>query len=438
MNFNKFFSKAKENGITVSEVNISKDKSTSISIFKEVIDNFSMSSSTRIAARGVYKGRVGAAVTEKDDASTIDFLISNIQDTASYVEHEEEPIIFEGSKKYHKKNVFNKDLEAWNTKDILSLLFSLEKTLQNADKKVTDVQLTFEESSNERTLVNSYGLNLKNHSNYFVIYAEVIMKLGDDVKSEGKVFVGTDPKSFDIKAFSDDVIAKCSSKFNGVDIKNGAYKTVLNQSSVSSLLKSLMQNVSSEETQKHSSLFEGKEKQQIVSKKLTISEMPLLKNPSFTYFDDEGVATYNKKIVNKGILETLLYNLNTAKKAGVESTGNGYGGLGKIGVDFVSLFVKPGKLSQEELFRKIANGVFITDVTGLHAGLNSRSGEFNLQAEGFVIKDGKKGSPLKLFTLSGNLFKMFNNVLAVGADNEYQPSGTICPSIAFKGLKISQ
>jgi len=32
------------------------------------------------------------------------------------------------------------------------------------------------------------------------------------------------------------------------------------------------------------------------------------------YFDDEGVATYNKKIVNKGKLETYLYNLATAKK----------------------------------------------------------------------------------------------------------------------------
>jgi PmbA protein len=438
MNFNKFFLKAKEAGITVSEINISKDKSTSISIFKEAIDNFSMSSSSRIAARGVFNGKVGAAVTEKDDTSTVDFLISNIKDTAEYVQHEEEPIIFKGSEKYHKKNVFNKDLEAWETKDILSLLFSLEKTLQNADKRVTDVQLSFEKSSNERTLVNSYGLKLKNNSNYFVIYAEVIMKLGDEIKSEGKVFIASDPKAFDSKQFSEDIISKCGAKFNGIDIKNGAYKTVLNQDSVSALLKSLMLNVSSEETQKHSSLFEGKEKQQIVSKKLTISDMPLLKNPSFTYFDDEGVATFNKKIVDKGILETLLYNLNTAKKAGVESTGNGFGGLGKIGVDFVSLFVKPGKLTQEQLFEKIGNGVFITDVTGLHAGLNSRSGEFNLQAEGFVVKGGKKGSPLKLFTLSGNLFKMFNDVIAIGSDNEYQPSGTTCPSIAFKGLKISQ
>ena len=108
-------------------------------------------------------------------------------------------------------------------------------------------------------------------------------------------------------------------------------------------------NAIADEVQKNTSLFKGKLHQLVASKKVTIEERPLDKNVFFRYFDDEGVATYNKKIVNRGVLETYLYNLATAKKDGVESTGNGYRGSGKVGTSTGNVVLKPGKKSEQEL-----------------------------------------------------------------------------------------
>ena len=47
----------------------------------------------------------------------------------------------------------------------------------------------------------------------------------------------------------------------------------------------------------------------------------------------------------------------------------------------------------------------------MHAGLNPKSGDFSLQAQGFFVKDGKKAGPLGLFTVTGNLFTLFNKTL---------------------------
>ena len=125
------------------------------------------------------------------------------------------------------------------------------------------------------------------------------------------------------------------------------------------------------------------------------------------------------------------------KSDGVQSTGNASRSGSKMSISYSNIVVKPGKLSKEGLFNKIKNGIYVTEINGLHAGLNPTSGDFSLQAEGFHIVDGKKDKPITLFTLSGNLFDLFNNIIAVGNDSELLLSSFTVPSIAFKNLKVS-
>lgn len=436
MNTNKFFLKAKEKGIEVSELKMRKTSSTTISVFRGEIDENEVSTESSIVARGIYNGKISSVSTEKTSDESIDYLLDNIISNAKLIEKKEEPNIFKGSEKYHKKNVYSKALEDWSTEDVIKTLFEIETKLKAVDSRVSDVQVAFSKTEEEKQLLNSYGLKLKNKSNFFYIYTSVYMQVGGVTKDEGKIVFGTDPKIINVDEIVKELVEKVSPKFDAIDLKTGKYKGVLSNDCVSSLLNALISNASSEETQKHSSLFEGKVDQKIVSSKITVLEKPLEKNCFFTYFDDEGVATVNKEVVKKGVLKTLFYNLETAKKENRESTGNGYGSS-RIGVSTVNLYLKPGKSSEEELFKKINNGVYITSINGLHAGLNSMSGDFSLQAEGYLIKDGKLDKFLNLFTVGGNLFKLFNDVVAVGNNSKLFTSSTNCPSVAFKNLKIS-
>ena len=196
-------------------------------------------------------------------------------------------------------------------------------------------------------------------------------------------------------------------------------------------------HVDAEEVQKKSSLFLGKLGQKVLSSKITIEDRPLDRTVFARWFDDEGVATYNKPIFKNGILETYLYNLTTAAKDGVQSTGNGYRSGGKMGTSSSYLILRPGKKSQEELFAEIGEGVYITDVSGLHAGMNEQSGNFSLQSSGFLIKNGKRDRGLDLITVSGNLLEIFNDVLAVGSDLEASYSGVAAPSLLIKKIAVS-
>ena len=91
-----------------------------------------------------------------------------------------------------------------------------------------------------------------------------------------------------------------------------------------------------------------------------------------------------------------------------------------MGVGYDNVFVKPGKKSFDEMIAPIQDGVYITEIGGLHAGLNEVSGDFSCQAEGFRIRNGKLAEPLNLITLSGNLLQMFADLKEFDNNDEFK------------------
>lgn len=437
MNFNKFFELAKKEGLEASEIRYSQTTSLSISLFHQEINNYSVSDSSTLSARGIINGKFGSCYTEKIESSSFDFLVNGIKNTAKLVDNDDEAIIYQGGDKYKKRNLFNKNLENWDVKDILTKLHELEDKLKAADEKVSEVEVSFSKEEGTSILANSYGVNLKQRSNIAYVVGEVVMKQGDDIKTGFDLQILSDPSDFDVDRIVKKVIEKTNAKFGAETIESKTYKAILSQKCVATLIGALCESLSSENVQKHSSFFEGKLGQKVLSSKLTVQELPYTKNIFYSYFDDEGVPTQNKTLINKGVIETFFYNLLTAKKDGVKSTGNGRVRGSKTTIAYSSIHVKPGRASFDELVEKVHDGVYITDLQGLHAGLNSNSGDFSLQAEGFAIKDGKISKPLTLITVSSNLFKLFSEIIAVGSDKELQYTSTSAPSIAFKHLKVS-
>jgi len=433
-----FFEQAKKLGITASELNFQKSRTTSIDIFHGQVAAFSISDNQDLVARGVLNNHFGAAHTEKIDKANIINLADQIAVNAVLNENDDPAIIFKGSKKYRKKNVFNPEIDQITVDDKIKLLLDIEKRLKVADKQISEVStVSYEETYTESALMNSYGLDLSNKSNYFYIYASVVAKNGNDVKTGYKIFLNNSFKDFNIEQFVVDVVQDATQKLGGKPIPTGKYKTVINPKVTASLLGFYMKSAVAENVQKHTSLFEGKLGQQIASSKVTINEEPLKNNIFYNYFDAEGVATSNKSFIEKGVLKTYAYNLSTAAKDNVETTGNAGGGGSKIGTTYTNLGLKPGRLSEQDLFKKMQNGFYLTEVQGLHSGLNPTSGNFSLQASGFVVRDGVLAEPVSLITVAGNLLDVFKDVVAVGNNLELQTSSTSAPSIFIKKLAIA-
>ncbi|OPZ35197.1 MAG: peptidase PmbA [Tenericutes bacterium ADurb.BinA155] len=364
-------------------------------------------------------------------------MVDQIILTASTSEKEGTAELFKGSEKYHKKNVFNKELGLIPVEKKIAMLHQIEDGLFAYDKRIIEVEeVDYSEKEIASEFYNSFGLKLKQKSNYYYFVGAAEGKQGDEIKTDYEFFGDNDFNKFDPKALIEKIGRKTIAKFGGVQCASGNYPTILHSDIVASLVNYYLGSASSDEVQRKSSFLIGKLGQQIASKKLTIEEKPLEKNIYFSYFDDEGVATYNKAIIKKGVLQTYFYNRETAKKDGVQSTGNGVWEGAKIGVGFSNVFVKPGKQSFEELASPIKEGVFITDIAGLGTGMNEQSGDFSCQAQGFMIRDGKVAEPLNLITLSGNLLKMFQDLKGFDNAVELKDSAISCADAYIKSMAI--
>ena len=437
MKYDKFFALAKEAGIEEAELYISSSKELSISLFHGEVDNYGDDNGYTILARGLINGKCGTASCDVWNNEKAKFLVDEIAANAKVIENDDPIFIFEGSPKYKRVNTYNKELKNISIEKKLELLHQLEQKIKESDPRIIEVGgVQYSESEASVTIINTKGLKLSGKTNYFYYLGAAVGKQGEQVKSGYEMFLDNDFSKFDVDKLAQKVCKTTVDQLGGEACESGVYKAVLSPEVVKAFVSFYIDSADAEEIQKHSSLFIGKLGQKVASKKVTIEDKPLAKTIFAKPFDDEGVATYNKPIIKNGVLQTYLYNLTTAAKDGVKSTGNASRGGSLIGTAPNFLYMKPGKKSQEELFQEVGNGVYITEVQGLHAGMNPQSGNFSLQSTGYLIKDGKRDRALDIITVSGNLVKIFMDILEVGNDEELFPSGISCPSVLIKKINV--
>ena len=132
-------------------------------------------------------------------------------------------------------------------------------------------------------------------------------------------------------------------------------------------------------------------------------------------FDGEGVATYRKAVVENGVLKTLLYDLSTAKRAGTSTTGNGQRSSysNPVSIAPYNFYLAPGQESEEALLARLGEGLYITELKGLHAGANDVTGDFSIESAGFMVRNGKRAEAIRSFTIAGNFFDMLKAIEAL-------------------------
>ena len=437
MKYDKLFNLAKERGIQDLELAFSTSKELSFSLFHGEVDSYNNASSASYVIRGIYNGKLGSVSSDVYSNDLVEYFIDEVINNAKFIENEDPVFIFGGSEKYKKINTYNRDLAGIPVDTKMAKLHELEAKLRAGDPRIVEIQsVGYEESESSSTIINSKGLKLTQKNNYFVFYGVVLAKEGEQMKSGFDLFLDNDFSKLDVDKLASRIVKETVEQLGGEACESKNYRAVLSPDVVRNLMGAYIGSAIAEDVQKKSSLFVGKLGQKVASSKVTVEDKPLARTIFARWFDDEGVATYNKAIIKNGVLQTYLYNLTTAAKENRESTGNGSGAGSKVGTSPWYLEMRPGKLSQEELFKEVGNGVYITDVSGLHAGLNAQSGNFSLQSTGFLIKDGKKDRGLDLITISGNLVKLFMDVQLVGNDSKEFIGGKY-PSVVVKSIGVS-
>jgi PmbA protein len=147
--------------------------------------------------------------------------------------------------------------------------------------------------------------------------------------------------------------------------------------------------------------------------------------PASAPFDAEGVPRRRTALIEDGLLQSYLYDSYTANREGTSSTGSASraGYRSQPSVSPSNLIVAPGALSEEQLLEAAGEGIFVTDVAGLHSGVNPVTGVFSVGASGRVIHGGALAEPVREFTIAGDLVSMLGAVREAGSEPRWVPFG---------------
>ncbi|MCF2626397.1 TldD/PmbA family protein [Fusobacterium perfoetens] len=435
------FKKAKQKNIEEFEIYFLSGTNTSLKVYNEKIDSFSDNQNQGISFRGKFKEKMGYSYTESFTEEDADFLIKEAEENASVIESDDEQIIYDGKGNYVSVETYDSSLENLEISKIEEFLINMEKEALQYDSRIKRVSTcVFGMGKSERIIKNSKGVDLRDRGNVAYVYISVAAEENGIIKTGSEFKVGRDFNEFNYKEISHRAAYKALSKFNSISVDLKESRCVIENLAFTSLLESIAGIFSAEAVQKGVSLLKGKIGEKIASDKVSVIDNPHLeKSEGAASFDSEGVPTKYKELISNGVLKTYLYNLKTAKKDGVESTGNASKGgyKGTVGISSFNLYVQNGVKSFEELLKDVNEGILITDFAGLHSGLNSISGDFSLAAEGFIIENGKKGRALNQMTVAGNFFEVLKNIEEVGNDIRFSLSSTGSPSVIIKNLYFS-
>jgi PmbA protein len=207
---------------------------------------------------------------------------------------------------------------------------------------------------------------------------------------------------------------------------------VLFESTVASgLLGAYVQATSGGSLYRKASFLVGCLGQQVLPSHVDIAEDPHVhKGKGSAPFDDEGVRTQARKVVDAGVVQGYFLSSYSARKLGLRTTGHAGGSQN---LSMTSRLTKRGD-SLDAMIRKLGRGLFVTELMG--QGVNYVTGDYSRGAAGFWVEGGRIVHPVHEVTIAGNLRDMLKGIRAIGAD-VYNSGSKSIGSVLLSRLKVA-
>ncbi len=300
-------------------------------------------------------------------------------------------------------------------------------------------------------IANSNGVNVIDKGTYIIGNVTADLESGEHSSksgfgfSAGRMLRSFNPESIAREARDMAIRARDASRVDGV------YSIVFEPYALGELLSFVLAyNFNAKAYQDRRSCFHGR-----IGDRIAVDSFSLLDEPrrgdalGSKPFDDEGIATYNKNIVDKGVFKGLVYDSFYAYKDRVTSTGNairvGYP-VGR-GVNplpypsFHNIVVANGDYNMDEMIRDTKHGLIVGRLWYTYP-VNPEQGDFSCTARSgiFEVRDGEIVGARRMVRIVDNVKRVLNSISAIGKESkqilQWHAIPCITPNIRVEGVKV--
>ena len=295
-------------------------------------------------------------------------------------------------------------------------------------------------------VVGTGGTDATYHATGVAVNVDLARFAGDDVLFLSDQYQGTDlPATRDLDALVRTIDERYDRALTVVEPPEGALPVVFTPQGLSAILLPLRQALSGKVVLQGISPLGAKIGEAVFDSALSLTDDPLLpQRPASRPFDDEGTPSHRLPLVEQGTVRAFIYDLETAARAGTESTGNGTRGtFGKPVVEYSNMVVGSGAVDGAAavfgggLVAGVNDGLVIDELIGVGQG-NVIGGAFSHPvALAYRIERGEITGRVKDAAVAGNVYELLKRIGGFGTDGRWQGSRW-SPSLMLEGVSVAR
>ena len=276
----------------------------------------------------------------------------------------------------------------------------------------------FSTGAEQLAIANSLGVFHHHRSTEATINTVVMGEAGSGYADRSAI----DVRELDKDSLADEVIDKAQRNQNAQPVEPGDYEVVLEEYAVAEMLEFLsfigFGALAAQEERSFMRLGE-----RITGENIDIWDDGLDPSGAPMSFDFEGVPKQKVQLINHGVASGLVYDMQTAQRAGRQSTGHGLPAPNTDGPFAVNLFMAPGKTPKRELTTDIKRGIWVTRFWYVRVVQPKASIITGMTREGtFLIENGKITRPVKDLRFTQSILEALNSTLAISQSTKLQIS----------------
>ena len=432
---------AQASGDEQVEAYVSSGVNVSVDAYEGEIESLTQAGAAGIGVRVIKDGRTGFAWATSLEDDIVAETLAEARDNLPFAEPDEYAGMAEtddvapAALDIHREEVLTTPVDRK-----VALAIELEAMVRGADARVRGVRsATYHDAEGAFALATSTGIRAGGRATTAYVSVSALADDGDASVIAGGYSIGRAPSELSLEEASQDAVSRLLAKIGSTKPESGEVTLVLEPRLTATVLGLISGMLGGEVVAKGRSPFAGRVGEQIGSPLLTIVDDPTNpESPGAEPFDDEGLATRRVPLLRGGVLEGFLHNTYSARRAGTVSTASAARGFSsRPSISARALTIEPGDGDLDSLVSQVDNGVLASSLGGLHSGVNPISGDFSVSVEGLRIRDGERAEPIKEATLASTLQRLLLDVSHVGADVEWQPSGTGGVTLLIPGVTLS-
>jgi PmbA protein len=317
-------------------------------------------------------------------------------------------------------------MDDWSTERKVELTLAVERAARERPGVTQVENAVYSDAEGSVALANSRGFAGGYHATQAWAYASAFAGEGADLMTGLGVGLGRDPAALDPEAIGAEAAERALALVGARQPESRRCPVVLDAFVAASFIGFIGSMLSAESVQRGRSLFADREGEEIAAPALALADDATdPEGPASAPFDGEGSPSRRTPLIEDGRLLTFLFDARTARRAGRATTANASRGSYRSppSVGTTNLVVEPGGHGLEELFREAGDGLYVTEVAGLHSGVNPVSGTFSVGASGRLVENGAPAGPVRELTIASDLVSMLQAVRAVGSEARWVPLG---------------